>query len=110
MNWQGISRRGWALRLTALLAMVAAGTLLAVGIAGAQDPTDPGDLPVNPQWLANTLTRASTTSSVQNNLADDAIASRDKAVADWKAAQAAARAHRRKAPSPLAKPEYLVVW
>ncbi|MEA2295624.1 MAG: hypothetical protein QOE86_3263, partial [Solirubrobacteraceae bacterium] len=44
--------------------------------AAAQDP-GAGDLPVDPQWLANTLERASTTTSVKNNLTDDAIKRRD---------------------------------
>src|SRR3954469_13440053 len=68
--------------------------------AAAQSP-DPGDLPVNPEWLAHTLTRASTTTSVQNNLAEGAIARRDAALAAYRSA---------KNPSPLARPEYLVVW
>src|SRR3954463_3921973 len=81
-----------------LLALVF--TALAVATAHAQSD-DPGDLPVNPEWLANTLTRASTTTSVQNNLAPRAVARRDAALAAYRAA---------KNPSPLARPEYLVVW
>src|SRR4051794_3503585 len=94
-------RAGVAGAVIALLALAVAGG------AGAQsgDPGDPGDLPVDPQWLSNTLTRASTTTEVQNNVDKGAIARRDAALAAWKAAVAAGR-H----PSPLAKPEYLVVW
>src|SRR3954451_23885597 len=77
-------------------------TLALVAPAGAAaQPPDPGDLPVNPEWLANTLSRASTTTSVQNNLADGAVARRDAAVAAYRAA---------KNPNPLSRPEYLVVW
>jgi hypothetical protein len=72
--------------------------------AAAQDP-GAGDLPVDPQWLANTLERASTTTSVKNNLTDDAIKRRDDAKAAYEAALKAG-----KKPSPLSKPEYLVVW
>src|SRR3954465_8013040 len=99
-------RSAWA----GLVALVITGTAAVAANGQAPDPGDPGDLPVNPQWLSNTLTRAATTTSVQNNLADDAIANRDQAVANWKAAEAAANAHKGKPPSPLAKPEYLVVW
>src|SRR5437660_474706 len=85
----------------------AAGAVLVAALAlcapaAAQNP-DPGDLPIDPQWLANTLQRASTTTSVQNNLIPGAIERRDKAIADWKAAPPSTR-------DPLAKPEYLVVW
>src|SRR3954466_15162366 len=89
------ARSAWA----GLVALVIAGT--AAVAAHAQDPGDPGDLPVNPEWLSNTLTRASTTTSVQNNLAEGAIARRDAALAAYRSA---------KNPSPLAKPEYVVVW
>src|SRR3954466_13068029 len=89
------ARSAWA----GLVALVIAGT--AAVAAHAQDPGDPGDLPVNPEWLSNTLTRASTTTSVQNNLADGAVPRRDAALAAYK---------RARNPSPLARPEYLVVW
>jgi hypothetical protein len=69
------------------------------------NPLDPGDLPINPEWLANTLKRASTTTSVQNNTLPEAITRRDEAVAAWK--QAVANGQN---PNPLAKPEYSVVW
>src|SRR3954467_5902979 len=90
-------RSAWA----GLVALVIAGT--AAGRANGQgpDPGDPGDLPVNPEWLSNTLSRASTTTSVQNNLADGAVPRRDAALAAYR---------RARNPSPLARPEYLVVW
>jgi hypothetical protein len=69
-----------------------------------------GDLPVDPQWLANTLQRATTLTSVKNNTIPGAIASRDQADAQWEAAEKAWKAHKGKQPNPLAKPEYLVVW
>src|SRR4051795_4181795 len=84
-----------------LAALVIAGTAAGAAHGQAPDPGDPGDHPVNPEWLSNTLSRASTTTSVQNNLADGAAARRDAALAAYRAA---------KNPSPLAKPEYLVVW
>src|SRR5882724_2385713 len=89
-----------ALAAAGLLALVAAPAL-------AQDA---GDLPLDPQWLSNTVQRASTTTSVQNNDIDGAIQRRDQAEAAWNAAQAAYDGHKGKQPSPLAKPEYLVVW
>jgi hypothetical protein len=69
------------------------------------NPLDPGDLPINPEWLANTLERASTTTSVKNNTLPEALTRRDDAVAAWKAAVANGQN-----PNPLAKPEYSVVW
>src|SRR4051794_23171792 len=112
MNWQGKSRRRSVLRWAAALAAMAMAAVLVVGVAGAQSPgiTDPGDLPVNPQWLSNTLTRAATTTSVQNNLAPGALENRNQALKAWSDAQAAWKAGTGKEPSPLAKPEYLVVW
>lgn len=105
----GVRRRTRVLAITA--ASVALGALGAGGIALAQsDPSGGGDLPVNPQWLANTLGHATAIGTVKNNPIDGAIARRDKAVAQWKAAQAAYLAHKGPQPSPLAKPEYNVVW
>src|SRR3954470_14344510 len=89
-------RSAWA----GLLALVF--TAFAAVAAHAQsDPGGGGDLPVDPAWLASTLSRASTTTSVQNNLVQGALARRDAAVAAYR---------RAKSPSPLARPEYLVVW
>jgi hypothetical protein len=95
-----------------------------------QNPSDQlGDLPVNPQWLANTVERAATTGSVKNNDSPGAIERRDKAVKDWqeaegkyhKALKQAKSLHgqqkrralthaKAQAPDPQAKPEYMVVW
>lgn len=66
---------------------------------------DLGDLPINPEWLSNTLSRATTTASVKNNTDPEAIARRDQAIAAWKNALANGQN-----PNPLAKPEYSVVW
>src|SRR3954451_9580847 len=99
-NMAGARRRrgsAWA----GLLALVITLAAAVAAYAQSPDPGDPGDLPVNPEWLSNTLERAATTTSVQNNLAEGAIVRRDAALAAYKAA---------KNPSPLAKPEYLVVW
>jgi hypothetical protein len=71
----------------------------------SNNPLDLGDLPINPEWLANTLTRASQTTSVQNNTLPEAMQRRDQAVGAWKQAVAAGQN-----PNPLAKPEYSVVW
>jgi hypothetical protein len=73
----------------------------APGFALAQDDAPLGDIPVNPEWMANTLERAVTTTSVKNNTIEGAIARRDAALKAYKKA---------KNPSPLAKPEYAVVW
>src|SRR4051795_2306966 len=73
--------------------------------ATSDNPLDPGDLPINPEWLANTLERATQTTSVKNNTSPEAIQRRDDAVAAWKQAVASGQN-----PNPLAKPEYSVVW
>jgi len=75
------------------------------GSSTSSNPLDPGDLPINPEWLANTLERATTTTSVKNNTSPEAIARRDQAVTAWKQAVASGQN-----PDPLAKPEYSVVW
>lgn len=106
----GVRHRSRALAITAAsLALGVSG--LGGGSALAQsDPGGLGDLPISPQWLANTLSRATTTTSVKNNTSPQDIASRDKATAEWKAAQAAFKAGTGKQPDPRAKPEYSVVW
>jgi len=91
--------------------LIAAG---AAGSASAQDSangdTGLGDLPLNPAWLANTLGNATNLGGVKNNVTDGAIANRDKAVAEWKAAEAAFKAGSAAQPNPLAKPEYNIIW
>jgi hypothetical protein len=89
--------------------LIAAGIADGVPAASGQD-AGLGDLPINPAWLANTLGRAVSTGGVKNNVTDGAIARRDEAVAQWKAAQAAFKAGTGAQPDPLAKPEYNVVW
>jgi hypothetical protein len=89
-------------RRFATLAVAGAAALALSPPAGAQDA---GDLPLDPQWLSNTLQRAATVGEVKNNTIAGAIERRDKATAEWRAAQAAG-----KRPNPLAKPEYVVVW
>jgi hypothetical protein len=69
-----------------------------------------GDLPIDPQWLSNTLQRAIATTSVKNNTIPGAIENRDLAEAQWNAAEAKWKGHKGTQPNPLAKPEYLVVW
>src|SRR3954471_4523732 len=85
-------------------AAAALGPLVLAAPAAAQDD-GAGDLPINPEWLANTISRASTTTSVKNNTIDGALQRRDAAKAGYEAALKAG-----KKVSPLAKPEYLVVW
>ena len=94
-------RSQFARRLVAAITCVAVlgGTALTASSV-AQDPPaeDPlGDLPLNPEWLSNTLERASTTASVKNNTVPGAIERRDQAIADWKAAQAKAKGYKPKA-------------
>lgn len=100
-----------------LLAGALTAALLAAGVIGGVPAASGdnvlgglGDLPINPQWLANTLGNATDIGSVKNNVIDGAIARRDQAVAQWKAADAAFKAGTGPQPDPLAKPEYNVVW
>ncbi len=83
-------------------------------ILGQKSPdngdTGLGDLPINPEWLANTLGNATRVGQVKNNTVPGAIARRDKAVSEWKAAQAKYKAGKGPQPDPLAKPVYNVVW
>jgi hypothetical protein len=97
---------------TAIGAVATAVVLLcAPAVTIADDgPSQLGDLPLNPQWLVNTLSRAVQFDQVKNNTPPEALARRDQAVADWKAAEAAWQAHKAAEPNPLAKPEYNVVW
>src|SRR4051812_27825574 len=96
-------------RLRALA--VAVVLLAAPATALAQDEPS-NDLPISPEWLSNTLTRAAAPGSVQNNTVPGAIQRRDAAVAAWKSAVTRYRRTRAKKdfPNPLAKPEYDVVW
>jgi hypothetical protein len=101
------ARRG-AFASVLVAGLIAAGVIAGAPAASGQEAL--GDLPISPEWLANTLGRATDIGSVKNNLADGAIERRDKAVAEWKAAQAAYKAGTGPQPDPLAKPEYNVVW
>ena len=74
--------------LAAGAAVLAAGAMTLSGNALAQDD-GAGDLPIDPQWLVNTLSRATSINEVKNNTPPEVIARRDKAVADWNAAKAA---------------------
>ncbi|MDP2709687.1 MAG: hypothetical protein Q8O56_00590 [Solirubrobacteraceae bacterium] len=108
-----MTRRVTSRACRGLLAGALAAGLIAAGAAGgasAQDNSGLGDLPINPQWLVNTLANATNLGSVKNNVIDGAITRRDEAVAQWKAAQAAFKAGNGPQPNPLAKPTYNVVW
>ncbi|MEA2171142.1 MAG: hypothetical protein QOF76_4442, partial [Solirubrobacteraceae bacterium] len=95
----GIKRR---LIGASVLAVVA---LAAPSAAFAQDNEPLGDLPLNPEWLSNTLKRATDIGKVTNNLAPDAIAQRDAATKAYEDALKAG-----KNPSPFSKPEYTLMW
>src|SRR3954453_20565855 len=84
--------------------------IVAALVPATASAQDTGDLPIDPQWLVNTLGRATAPGEVKNNTIDGAIARRDKATAEWRAAQAAYKAGKRRQPDPLAKPESSVVW
>jgi len=113
--------------LTALVALVA---VLSAGLAFSATRSaeaGPSDVPISPEYLSNLLSRGLKIGQVDNNVIPGAIAKRDKAEADWKAAQenykklyaaatapgatAAQKDAARKAyPDPKAKPEYSLVW
>lgn len=119
------TRKG-RLKGRALFAILAITALLALGVSAATGQEGSDD-PIDSAWLA--VQDAAAPASVQNNLVDGAIARRDQAAADWRAAndryqqakqqaaaapagqrsklEAAAEALR---PKPTAKPEYVVVW
>ena len=109
--------------LVAAVALLSAFALVATRSAKA----GPSDTPISPEFLSNTLSRGLKVGQVDNNTIPGAIAKRDKAEADWKAAQAKYRelyaiatkpgatpaqkdAARKAYPDPRAKPEYSVVW
>src|SRR3954470_8958496 len=73
--------------------------------SSTSNPLDPGDLPINPEWLSNTLGGAGQTTSLKKNQSQQAPHRRGDAVAAWKNAVASGQN-----PDPLAKPEYSVVW
>src|SRR4051812_24284462 len=88
--------------------LIGASVLAVLGLgapAAAQDNEPLGDLPLNPEWLSNTLERASKVGQVENNTIAGALARRDAAAAAYTAALKAG-----KHPSPLSKPEYTVMW
>ncbi|MEA2139280.1 MAG: hypothetical protein QOG56_2430, partial [Solirubrobacteraceae bacterium] len=104
------ARRGARAGLLAT-GLIVAGVIACVPAASGQSGGEGlGDLPIDPQWLANTLGHATHLGSVQNNTIPGAIERRDAAVTAWKAAQAAFKAGTGAQPNPLAKPEYNVVW
>src|SRR5205085_963588 len=94
-SWTGRRRR----RAAVLAAAVVTGLALiaGLGLSGAQGvtvgdgPLGLGDLPINVEWLANTLGRGLDIGHVTNNVIPGALERRDKAIADWKAAEAAAQ-------------------
>jgi hypothetical protein len=115
------------LRLGLAAALVA---VLAVGLhVTLAQGAGSSDAQLDAQWIASQVARADPPSGVKNNNLADALKRRDEAVRQWRLAvaryeSAAARARRARgksraslaraatklAPSPLAKPEYVVVW
>jgi hypothetical protein len=108
----GLTLTGAAFGSGNLVQNLLAGIPNGQGGFGQSEFNDPGlgDLPIDPEWLTNTVSRATTLTSVKNNTIPGAIAARDTAVAQWKAAESAYEAGTGPQPSPLAKPEYLLVW
>src|SRR5205085_11681919 len=89
VSGKGVRKRKRRRRLAILtsLALVVS-TSAAIAQSGSPSPEDPaGDLPVNPEWLANTLNRASTTAEVKNNTIPGAIRRRNQATKNWRTAQ-----------------------
>jgi hypothetical protein len=106
-----LRRAGWRAAGVAILAacmLVVGGSPASAQLEGLDETT--GDLPINPQWLVNTLGRATNLGAVKNNTSPEVLAARDKAIAEWKAANEAFKAGKAKQPDPRAKPEYSVVW
>jgi hypothetical protein len=103
------ARRRAGRALAALAAAAVVAVPAATGRGGTPDPIASG-------WRAQSLETAATPADLQNNLTDGALARRDRAEADWRAAVARyeqARGRGQAAalrPDPAAKPEYLVVW
>jgi hypothetical protein len=106
--------------------VLAISAVLAIATTRSAD-AGPSDTPISPEFLANTLSRATKLGSVDQNVIPGAIEKRDKANADWKAAQAKYRelyaiatkpgatkaqkdAARAAYPDAKAKPEYSLVW
>ncbi len=90
--------RRLALAATSLVTAVAvAGTISGPSAAQVGDP----ELALNPQWIANTAARAFAGNRLINTTVPDAIETRDRAIAAYKAARK---------PNPLSKPNYLLVW
>jgi hypothetical protein len=87
------------------------GTVISNAEKIAKNPgAQAGAQPIDPQWATNTVQRAIATTTVKNNTIRGAIANRNRAERQWKAAEAAWKAGKGPQPNPLAKPEYLVVW
>ena len=87
-NHRRRKRAGWIAVLMVLVGALGSGAVAWAG--SSSDSGSPvGNLPIDPQWLANTLQRASSTASVTNNTPAEAVTRRNQAVAAWKQAEAA---------------------
>jgi hypothetical protein len=81
--------------VTGLLLGAAVASTAIFGLPGANAQSDEtllGDLPLNPEWLANTVGRGLDLGKVTNNVIPGAIERRDKAVAEWNVAVEASEA------------------
>ncbi|MHB8657637.1 MAG: hypothetical protein ACYC91_06735 [Solirubrobacteraceae bacterium] len=101
-----VGKRVTIAMVTALVALVAAYFAAISSANQVVDANSFNDI-INPQWVMNTLTRAVTPTSAQQNVVPGAIASRDAAIAAYNAARKSGAAP---ASTYLAKPEYSVVW
>ncbi len=110
---------------TAALAVACSAVAIGGSTAGGQAPPSP----IDSAWLSDSLAREGKPAAVRNNLVRGALARRTRATRRWRAAdtrhdRALAQARRARgkrrarllraaraaAPSPLSKPEYVVVW
>src|SRR5204862_7492523 len=95
----------------ALLALLLALAVSALGVhaVAGQQRSSTAD-PIASGWDARSLEGQARPRDVQNNLVGAALARRDRAVSNWRAALSRYRQGNAAAPDPGAKPEYVVVW
>src|SRR2546426_8517491 len=94
----------------AVLALLLALAALALGVHAAAGQQSSTADPIASGWDARSLEGQARPRDVQNNLVGGALARRDRAVSDWRAALARYRQGKAAAPNPGAKPEYVVGW
>ncbi len=94
----------------ALAAFLCVLAVLALGVHAAAGQQGSTTDPIASGWDARSLEGQGRPRDVQNNPVGGALARRDRAVSDWRAALARYRKGKAAAPDPGAKPEYVVVW